>query len=283
MKIIVKENDKLLNYLLNNLTDLSHKKIKSFLTNEMINIKGRIITKYDYQLQKGDIIEIKNNILNKKDKINIHILYEDDDIIVVNKPYGLLTIGTDKHEKNTLYNKVSEYVKRDNPKNKIFIVHRLDRETSGIVLFAKKESVKNAYQEKWNELVKIRRYIAIVNGYLDKKQGVIHTWLTENKNKVVYSTKNKDIGKEAITEYKVQKENNNLSLLEIYIKTGRKNQIRVHLKELEHPILGDIKYNGAKSNRLYLHNDKLVLKNPFNNKILSFDLPLPNEFNKLMK
>lgn len=283
MRIIVKENDKLLNYLLNNLTDLSHKKIKSFLTNEMINIKGRVITKYDYPVKKGDIIEIKNNILNKKDKLNIHILYEDNDIVVVDKPSGLLTIGTQKHEKNTLYNKVSEYVKRDNPKNKIFIVHRLDKETSGIVLFAKRENVKNAYQENWNELVKTRRYIAIVNGYLDKKEGTIHTWLAENKNKMVYSTKNKEIGKEAITEYKVKKENNNLSLVEVYIKTGRKNQIRVHLKELGNSILGDVKYGGNKANRLYLHNDKLVLRNPFNNKTLSFELSLPNEFNKIMK
>ena len=108
-------------------------------------------------------------------------------------------------------------------------------------------------------------------------------WLTENKNKVVYSTKNKELGKEAITEYKVNKENNNLSLIEVYIKTGRKNQIRVHLKELGYPILGDTKYNGHKSNRLYLHNDKLVIRNPFNNKVLSFELSLPNEFNKLMK
>ena len=213
----------------------------------------------------------------------MNIIYEDKEILVVEKESGTLTIATEKQKFKTLYHEAREYVKKQYPKNKIFIVHRLDKETSGIVLFAKRENVKNAYQEKWNELVKTRRYIAIVNGYLDKKQGTIHTWLTENKNKIVYSTKNKEIGKEAITEYKVIKENNNLSLLEVYIKTGRKNQIRVHLKELGNSILGDVKYGGNKANRLYLHNDKLVLKNPFNNKLLSFELSLPSEFNKLMK
>lgn len=283
MKITVKKEDTLLTYLLNNLTDLSHKKIKALLSNEMIFIKGRIITQYDYKLKKGDIIEIKNNILSKKDKLNIHILYEDSDLIVVTKPSGLLTVATAKHEKNTLYNKVKEYLKKSNPRNKVFIVHRLDRETSGIVVFAKNEHMKNALQVKWNSLVKTRRYMAIVSGHMTEKEGIIHTWLKENKNKIVYSTKNRVEGKEAITEYKVVKENNQLSLLEVYIKTGRKNQIRAHLKEVGYPILGDTKYGGLKSDRVYLHNDQLVLKHPINGKELSFKLELPVNFKKLMK
>lgn len=283
MKITVENDDTLLKYLLDNLQDLSHKKVKSLLTNEMINIKGHIVTKYNYSLKKGDVIEIKNNILSKKDKINIHILYEDNELIVVNKPAGLLTIATNKQENNTLYNKVREYIKRDNPKNKIFIVHRLDRETSGIVLFAKNQYIKNILQEKWNTLVKTRRYIAIVSGCMTKKEDIIHTWLKENKNKLVYSTKNRNEGKEAITEYRVIKENNQLSLLEVYIKTGRKNQIRVHLSEIGHPIVGDTKYGGVKAQRVYLHNDQLIFKHPLHGKEMTFRLDLPASFDKMMK
>lgn len=283
MRIIVEKDDTLLKYLLDNLKDLSHKRIKSLLSNEMINIKGKIITQYNYPLKKGDIIEIKNNILNKKDKKHIHILYEDNELIVVSKPAGLLTIATDKQEKNTLYNKVREYIKRDNYKNKIFIVHRLDRETSGIVMFAKNEYIKNILQKNWNTIVKTRHYIAIVSGYMDKKEGIIHTWLTENRNKQVFSTKDKKEGREAITEYKVIEENNQKSLVSIYIKTGRKNQIRVHLKENGYPIVGDTKYGGLKAERMYLHNDKLVFKHPVIGKEMAFEIELPTCFTKIMK
>lgn len=283
MKITVEKDDTLLKYLLNSLNDLSHKRVKSLLTNEMINIRGKIITQYNYHLKKGDVIEIKNNILNKRDKYNIHILYEDNDLIIVNKPAGLLTIATDKKEKNTLYNKVREYIKRDNYKNKIFIVHRLDRETSGIILFAKNAHIKNILQEKWNTIVQTRHYIAIVSGCMDKKEGVIHTWLTENRNKQVYSTKDKKEGREAITEYKVIEENNQKSLVSLYIKTGRKNQIRVHLKENGYPIVGDTKYGGLKAERMYLHNDKLVFKHPVSGKEISLKIELPTCFTKIMK
>ncbi len=283
MKITVEKDDTLLKYLLENLRDLSHKKIKSLLVNEMINIKGHIVTKYNYSLKKGDVIEIKHNVLNKRDKTNIHILHEDNEIIVVSKPAGLLTVATNKQEKNTLYNKVREYVKKDNSKNKIFIVHRLDRETSGIVLFAKNEYIKNIMQGKWNALVKTRRYIAIVSGDVVKKEGVIHTWLMENKNKFVYSTNNKKEGKEAITEYRVVKKNKQLTMLEVYIKTGRKNQIRAHLKEIGHSIVGDIKYGGIKANRVYLHNDQLIFKHPIKGREMSFKLDLPTDFKKIMK
>jgi RluA family pseudouridine synthase len=289
----VNKEIELLEFLYSVYKDESRNNVKSILSKRHVAVNGLPVTQYNYMLYRGDVVQVSKEQLEKinaklpasrtPQKPKINIIYEDKDFIVINKPNGLLTIESDKEKTDTAYKLVLEYMSIKDKHARCFQVHRLDKETSGIVLFAKRENVKNAYQENWNELVKTRRYIAIVNGYLDKKEGTIHTWLAENKNKMVYSTKNKEIGKEAITEYKVKKENNNLSLVEVYIKTGRKNQIRVHLKELGNSILGDVKYGGNKANRLYLHNDKLVLRNPFNNKTLSFELSLPNEFNKIMK
>lgn len=276
MKYKVLKEEELLTYLLNNL-EYSNKKIKSLLKYENILVNDKVITKYNYMLKMNDIVSIKE-YKTKKHNINLDVIYEDKNIIVINKEAGLLTIGTEHEKEKTLYHLVSKYVKEENKNNNIFVIHRLDKDTSGIVMFAKNEKVKMLYQNNWNDIVISRNYVALVEGTLDKKENTIKSYLKENKNNIVYSTKDKT-GKLAITNYKVIKEGKN-SLLDINIETGRKNQIRVHMKELGHPIIGDKKY-GTKNDRLYLHAYKLVIKNPITNKVDTYEVKIPNKFYKV--
>ena len=192
----------------------------------------------------------------------LKIIYEDKDIIVVEKEANLLTIATTKEKERTLYHYVLEYEKNKHKSNKIFIVHRLDKDTSGLVLFAKSEKVKNYYQDNWNDIAK-RYYQAVLEGKVKDKSKTIKSYITENKAFISYSTDKKH-GKEAVTKYEVVETKNNKTLVNIEILSGRKNQIRVHMSEMGNPIVGDKKY-GAKTNiykRLALHANKLVVINP---------------------
>lgn len=217
--------------------------------------------------------------MNKKDKLNI--LYEDKYIIAISKPHNLLTIGTNKERYNTLYRKVSEYVKKQHKSNKIFIVHRLDKDTSGIIIFAKKEEIKRKLQRNWDKFK--RKYIALVEGKITKSD-TIKNYLTETKTLKTYITNDKKIGKLAITKYTPIKSNKEYSLLEIEIFTGRKNQIRVHMESIKHPIVGDKRY-GAKKNpirRMCLHATYLEFIHPITNKKIIVEDTYPNIFDKLI-
>ena len=213
-------------------------------------------------------------------KNKLDIIYEDKNILVVNKPSFLLTVSTSKEKENTLFYKVSDYVKKSNPKVKVFIINRLDKDTSGIVMFAKNKDIKYKYQNNWDKLVLKREYLAILSGKLESKQGTIKSYLKETKTLMVYSTNDKNAGKLAITNYKVIKENKKYTMVDIEIKTGRKNQIRVHMKELGNPILGDKKYGDKKSasNRLMLHAKRLIIINPITKKKMKFESETPKSF-----
>lgn len=281
MKLIVKKDDELLNYLYNNLY-MPKKKIKSYLTHGSIYVNKTKTTKYNYNITKGMTIVIDTKSKNTNDLV-FDILYEDDYIIVVNKPSGLLTIATIKENEKTLYHYVSEYLKSKSKFNKVFVVHRLDRDTSGVVLFAKDERTKDKLQKDWNDLVKLREYTAVVKGILDKKNDRLVNKLLETKTNLVYITKKAE-GKEAVTNYKVIKEKNDYSLLKINIETGRKNQIRVQLANIDHPIVGDSKYGekDKRFGRLYLHANKLKLFNPILKKDMTFETPIPGEFKRVI-
>lgn len=215
---------------------------------------------------------------NKK----MDIIYEDKEFLVVNKPSGLLTISTEKEKINTLYHKAREYVKKQNPKNKIFIVHRLDKDTSGIVVFVKNERLKQLLQKDWNNLAVVREYHALLCGCPNIKKGQIKNYLKESKTLQVYSTNDKK-GKLAITNYEIIKDNKEFSLAKINILTGRKNQIRVHMSDIGCPIVGDKKYKTTKNpyRRLCLHASKLEILNPINNKKYIFESNYPKIFDKL--
>lgn len=277
-KYIVKENEILIEFLKKMFSNLSKNSVKSLLHNEKVFVNGNMTTKYNYELNAGDVVEIREKIAK-----NIDIIYEDKDIIVINKPSGLLTVATEKEKNKTAYHLVMEYLKKKNKNNRIFVIHRLDKDTSGIIMFAKNERAKHLYQDNWNDIVKKRCYYAVIDGKMQKKEGTIKSYLKENGN-MVYSVKDRS-GKLAVTEYKVLKERKNISLLDINLKTGRKNQIRVHMKENKTPILGDLKY-GEKSkliNRLALHAYKLELINPVTKKLLIFEASMPNEIKTLFK
>lgn len=219
----------------------------------------------------------------KKEKLDI--IYQDKSIIVINKPANLLTIASEKEKFNTLYNEVYTYEKQKHKSNKIFIVHRLDKNTSGIVVFAKSEKIKNILQDNWDDHAKTRSYIAIVEGILDDKENTIKSWLKETKTYLTYSSNKPNDGKLAITKYKVKSTKNNTSTLLVNLLTGRKNQIRVHLNDIGHPVLGDKKY-GSKLNplkRLGLHAYQLELMHPITKEILHLEAKLPDEFKKYIK
>ncbi len=282
MKLKVKEEGELLEYLCNNL-DIPRKRIKQYLTHGSIYVNNNKITKYNYHLVVGMNIVIDTNKKNRN-VLPFDIIFEDEHIIVVNKPSGLLTIATNKEKENTLYHIVREYLVNKNKNSRVFIVHRLDRETSGIVVLAKDEKTKNRLQENWNEYVRLREYVGVVDGILEKKEDRIIQYLRETKTNLVYVSRDKD-GKCAITNYKVIKENNNKSMIQIEIETGRKNQIRVAFASLGCPLVGDKKYGDKKSseNRLYLHANRLKMYYPEIKKEILFETAIPNEFKKIMR
>jgi len=215
----------------------------------------------------------------------LEILYEDKDILVVDKPAGLLTVGTETNKTRTAYYILTDYVRKGclKSRNRIFIVHRLDQWTSGVLIFAKSEEVKMLLQAQWKETEK--KYIAVVHGRLTKKEGIISSYLAENKAYVVYSTNDAAKGKLAHTAYKVLKEAKQFSLLEINLLTGRKNQIRVHLADKEHPVVGDRKYGKSDEEykRLALHSKSISFKHPASGKRMIFESKVPSYFNKLLE
>ncbi len=218
-------------------------------------------------------------------KKKLDIIHEDKELLVINKPSKLLTISTEKEKYHTRYFEASSYIKKQNPRNKIFIVHRLDKETSGIVIFAKNESLKLALQNNWEKLAPLREYIAVVEGGVKNKKGTITNYLKETKTLQVFDTKNPKDGKLAITHYQVLETNKTYSLLKITIQSGRKNQIRVALSSIGHPIVGDKKYQSQKNpyGRLALHASKLKLIHPKTKQEYIFLSKLPKEFERDFK
>ena len=273
---IIEKEEKLLEFLLNKFNKLSRNSVKNLLTNKQVVVNGKVVTKHDYLLRKGDKISFNG----KKDDKGLKIIYEDDLFIGIDKPYNLLTVATDNEKDKTAYVLVSKYLKQKNPKSKVYVLHRLDKDTSGVLVFCKDERVKNELQDNWNNCVLKRNYVAIVEGQLNKKEGTIKSYLKESKTKMVYSTSEKE-GKLAITEYKVLKQNEQYSLVKINILTGRKNQIRVHFKELGHPIVGDKKYGSVINpiNRLCLHANELSF---VYNKTYNFETKIPSKFESLL-
>lgn len=279
MKLVVQKKDNLFNYLRNNINNKSKNNIKSLLKRELISVNNKTITKYDYPLKINDIIVINDCYTTKEDTLKI--IYEDNNIIVIDKPTKILTISNSREKENTLYRKVSDYLRKE--KEKVFIIHRLDYDTSGVIMFAKNQKIQKLYQDNWNNIAKKREYIAIVEGITDDK-GHIESYLKQSKTLEVYSSKNKD-GLFSITDYEKIKNNNKYSMLRVLISTGRRNQIRCHMKDINHPLVGDFRYN-AKTNpckRLMLHATTLVIEDPLTKKTLTFTSNLPKEFNEIIK
>lgn len=281
----VKEPIELLPFLLQVMSNRSRNSVKSILARGQVTIDDHIETKYNYKLQKGQTVTILRNKAAVKENvlIGMSILYEDESIIVINKEAGLLSIATEKEKKQTALHQLMEYVRMQDPDNRVFVVHRLDKDTSGVMMFAKSEKVKRKLQDSWKEIIKERTYVALVEGQVTKEKGYISSWLKESKTHRVYSSHVQNDGVHAITHYKRIQTNSLFSLLEVKLETGRKNQIRVHMQELGHPIVGDKKY-GSKQNaigRLGLHAKILSFHHPVTEKLMLFKADVPKSF--LMK
>ena len=282
LQFTVKESTTLLPFLLEVMPNRGRNSVKSILRRGQVSVDDHMETKYDYELNEGQTISILKNKAAVKEGalIGLSILYEDADIIVVNKEAGLLTIATQKEKKRTAHHQLMLYVRKENPRNRVFIVHRLDQDTSGVMLFAKNEQAKRKLQSNWGASVKERAYLALVEGKFEKNEGIFTSWLKETKTHRMYSSFTKEDGQFAKTHYQLIQANNDFSLLEVQLETGRKNQIRVHMQDLGHPVVGDKKY-GAKTNpirRLGLHAHTLSFIHPTTGELQTFKSPAPKVF-----
>ena len=260
----------------------SRNSIKAFLKHGQVQLNGVITSQFDEPVMPGASVRVNlSRPYVSFSHPRLKIVYEDDDVIVVNKGYGLLSVGTESKQKDiTAYSALRDYVKKVHPSNKIFIVHRLDRDTSGLMMFAKNIGAQETMRHNWNNMVLERTYVAVLEGVMKEDSGVIRSRLAENSQYEVYTTHEPGEGKLAVTRYRVLARGNGYTLAEFSLDTGRKNQIRVHAKDLGHPIVGDRKY-GAKSSpigRLALHARTLRFVHPLTRRDMRFELPVPTRF-----
>lgn len=280
----IENKDTLLASLLTNIPNKKRKILKAVLKDRQVSVDGETVTQFDHVLLPGQTVEVLwDRIIQENHPRELNIFYIDQDLIIINKPAGLLTIATDKEKRRTAYSMLSNYVKTEDPDNKIFIIHRIDRETSGLLMFARSEHIKREIQETWATTISQRTYVGVVEGVVTQPEGIITSWLTESKAFIVYSSQNPQLGKKAVTHYKKREGNSTFSLLQINLETGRKHQIRVHMQDIQHPIIGDKKY-GSSCNpigRMGLHAQVLAFTHPTTGEPLRFDTGIPSQFLKL--
>lgn len=283
--IIVKvaQSSVLMKFLLENVKGKNRDNFKTLLKDGQVSVDGEVITWFNHPLVVGQEVKISWDKALKTTYPGINIIFEDQYLIVIEKNTGILSISTEKEKEHTAYGILSKHVKEQNPANKIFVVHRLDRETSGIMIFAKSEDIQKRLQEKWNDTILERTYIAVVEGSVEKPKDVIISYLRESKALIVYSSQKPDQGQKAVTHYSLVKRNSKYSLLELNLETGRKNQIRVHMQVIGHSVIGDKKYGATSSpiNRLGLHAQVLAFTHPITKEQKRFETPIPKSFLKL--
>ncbi|MBR4441265.1 MAG: RluA family pseudouridine synthase [Bacteroidales bacterium] len=278
----------LLDILFEILAPRSKTDIRETLKSGRVIVGGIGTTAFNFAVKKGDEIRIlpkqkltHGGLTNK----NIKILYEDNHVVVINKREGLLSVGTNADKENTAYHIINMHVKRSGKGRHIFVVHRLDRKTSGVMMFAKSLSARDAMRQNWNEVVVERSYYAVVEGVLERKHDVIKSYLTEDKMLKVHSSWINNGGQYAVTEYEVMQQNSDYALVKLNLDTGRKNQIRSQMSAIGHPVAGDAKYD-AKTDpirRVCLHAATLAFRHPATGKIMKFEVPVPQSFYKLVK
>ncbi len=284
--LIVKENSSLMDFLLSKMGGMKRNSVKSLLKHRQVSVNGEVITLFDYQLQQGDKVLLNTTRGNTELQHKLlKIIYEDRDFIVVDKKEGLLTVTTGNHRDVTAFSILKNYVKKASPKNKIYTVHRLDRETSGVLLFSKNRDLQHDLRNNWHSLVKKRTYLALVEGRVEKEQDYIMSWLKEEEVSLKVKSSNRDNGgKQAVTHYKRVQSNDKFSLLEIELETGRRNQIRSQLEFIGHSIAGDKKYGSTISfGRVALHAHTLEFLHPVTGKKMTFASPVPKEFTRVFK
>ena len=259
--------------------------VKKWLKLQRVSVNGKPVVRHDHPLKTGDVIQVgpQQKIFSSSHISDLHIVYKDESILLIEKPEGLLTIATETEKTRTAYYEVNEYLKKTPMpgRRRVFIVHRLDRETSGLLLFARTEEAKLKLQKGWEEVEK--KYYAVVKNIPVKKTDTLESFLTENKIHRVFSGPETRNSKHAVTHYTVVKYNKRFALLEIRTDTGRKHQIRVQLADIGHPLVGDERYGGPPSPRLALHASYLRFKHPVTGQYMEFKSALPEAFSLLVK
>ena len=278
----IEEPGQLLPFMMQVLAPRSRSEIKSYLVHSQVQHNGQTTTQFDEQLQVGD--EVVINFTRPFASLNhrmVKLIYEDPDLVVIEKQSGLLTVPAGpNHREKTAQKIVDEYVYSQDGRSHAYVCHRLDQYTSGILIFAKNSQVQQMLRDSWSTYVVERRYMAVCEGAPDQPEGEVRSYLAENAAMKVYSTDDPEKGKLSVTRYKVLKTVGDYSQIDIQILTGRKNQIRVHMSDLGCPVAGDKKY-GAQSNpcgRLMLHNYVLQFIHPVTRENLRFELPIPRNF-----
>lgn len=280
----VKEEVELLTFLIEKYPSLSRNNVKNILSNHQVAVNGAPVSQYNLLLAKEDIVIVSKRRITKKERHDLPILYEDNELIVINKPSGLLTIPSDREKGRTAYRMVNDYVQQKDKHNRVFVVHRLDEDTSGVLVFAKNPKIMTLLKNNWSDIVRSRGYYAIVEGKMPKKEDTLTDYLAENSLNLMYVTPNHKIGKKCVTHYKVINSNEKYSLLNVNIDSGRKNQIRVQLGHIGHHVIGDDKYGEPSDpiKRLGLHAYELEFVHPVSKKVMKFNAPIPKEFSKVI-
>lgn len=282
---VVKEPTELLPFLMATIAGISRTKAKEYLSQRMVYVNNQIITQFNYPLEKGQIVQVaKNRHKHAMTNKMVRIVYEDAFLLVVEKKDGILTNAMPGSRKENVKAILDEYVQRQSRSYTVHTVHRLDIGTSGLLLFAKRRDIQKMFTDNWHELVTDRRYVAVVQGEMEKDCGTVTSWLTDNRMFVTYSSPIDNGGKFAVTHYRTLKRKNGYSLVELKLDTGRKNQIRVHMQDLQHPIVGDRKYGYVgEDRRIFLHAFCLAFRHPITGEHLKFETPYPSEFTQLLK
>ena len=276
----VLDTDELLSFIMKKMNGISRTKAKNILSSGSVSVNNKTVTQHNFQLAPGMEVRIgKNHKLNNIDSQWVKIVYEDQYLFVVDKKEGIICHSPNPDDE-TVQSILNQYLERNHQKCHAHTIHRLDRDTSGLLLFAKDKKIALKFEENWKEMVYDRRYVALVHGEMKKKEGTISSWLKDNAQFVTYSSKTDNGGKYAVTHYKLIKVSDGYSLVELKLDTGRKNQIRVHLQDIGFPVVGDPKYGDGDDNigRLGLHAYKLCFKHPVTHEDLKFETPFPKCF-----
>lgn len=277
----VTEDAPLMEFLEKKLSGYSRNTIKALIKHRQLLLDGHtVLTRHDYPLKKGGVVDVLSSAQSVASGLNhpkLSIIFEDEYIIVVEKKEGLLSVKTPNTPEESATHLLNQYLRPQGRDHYIYVVHRLDRETSGVMMFAKSKEVQQTLRDNWKKYVTERSYVAIVDGVIEQKKGRIESYLTEDIKKVMHSSPVDNGGQLAITNYTVISTNGRESLVRLNLETGRKNQIRVQLQSIEHPVAGDVKYGSRNSRygRLCLHAETLRFKHPVTGKPMAFSVPVP--------
>lgn len=281
----VTEDAPLMEFLEKKLSGYSRNTIKALIKHRQLLLDGHtVLTRHDYPLKKGGVVDVLSSAQSVASGLNhpkLSIIFEDEHIIVVEKKEGLLSVKTPNTPEESATHLLNQYLRPQGRDHYIYVVHRLDRETSGVMMFAKSKEVQQTLRDNWKKYVTERSYVAIVDGVIEQKKGRIESYLTEDIKKVMHSSPVDNGGQLAITNYTVISTNGRESLVRLNLETGRKNQIRVQLQSIEHPVAGDVKYGSRNSRygRLCLHAETLRFKHPVTGKPMAFSVPVPFKLN----